>query len=327
MIPEAKIEEIVNRIFSDVRFPEEPKGLYDPLRYMISLGGKRLRPTLCLLIYSLWKPEFGESIIEPAIGLEFFHNFTLIHDDIMDNSPLRRGKETVWKKWSENTGILSGDELCIESFRRIAMAPSKVLPAVLEVFTRTAREVCDGQQMDTDFEDRDDVTMEEYMNMIGLKTGVLIACAAKMGAQIGGAPKRDCDLLYGYGFNLGLAFQVADDYLDAFGDEKVFGKPIGGDIVNSKKSWLTIRAYEKASPEQAERLTKAMSMPAGTDQEKVAKIAAVKEIYSELGVAEDAQTTILELNEKALEAAAKVCKGVRYERLRRFADKLIGRTK
>jgi hypothetical protein len=144
-----------------------------------------------------------------------------------------------------------------------------------------------------------------------------------MGAIIGGASKRDCDLLYGYGFNLGLAFQVADDYLDAFGDEKVFGKPIGGDIVNSKKSWLTIRAYEKASPEQAEELINAMSMPSGTDGEKAAKIAKVKELYSALGVAEDAQNTILELNSKALEAAAKVCKGVRYERLRRFADKLI----
>ena len=327
MIRQSTIDEAIKTLFENINFTNEPKGLYDPLRYMIEIGGKRLRPRLCLTTYSLYKDRIGAGILEPAAGLEVFHSFTLIHDDIMDRSPLRRGVDTVWKKWDSDTAILSGDVMCIDSYSRIIKAPRKVQGEVLTLFSRTAAQVCEGQQYDMEFETRDDVTMEEYMNMIGLKTGVLIACAAKMGAQIGGAPKRDCDLLYGYGFNLGLAFQVADDYLDAFGDEKVFGKPIGGDIVNSKKSWLTIRAYEKASPEQAERLTKAMSMPAGTDQEKVAKIATVKEIYSELGVAEDAQSTILELNAKALEAAAKACKGVRYERLRRFADKLIGRTK
>ncbi|MBO5634907.1 MAG: polyprenyl synthetase family protein [Bacteroidales bacterium] len=327
MIRQNTIDEAIRSLFENIAFTSEPSGLYDPLRYMIEIGGKRLRPRLCLTTYSLYKDRIGAGILEPAAGLEVFHSFTLIHDDIMDRSPLRRGVDTVWKKWSPDTAILSGDVMCIDSYSRIMKAPRKVQGEVLTLFSRTAAQVCEGQQYDMEFECRDDVTMEEYMNMIGLKTGVLIACAAKMGALIGGAPKRDCDTLYGYGFNLGLAFQVADDYLDAFGDEKVFGKPIGGDIVNSKKSWLTIRAYEKASTEQAERLTKAMSMPARTDQEKVAKIAAVKEIYSELGVAEDAQTTILELNAKALEAAAKICKGVRYERLRRFADRLIGRTK
>lgn len=324
MIPEAKIEEIVNRIFSDVRFPEEPKGLYDPLRYMISLGGKRLRPTLCLLIYSLWKPEFGESIIEPAIGLEFFHNFTLIHDDIMDNSPLRRGKETVWKKWSENTGILSGDELCIESFRRIAMAPSKVLPAVLEVFTRTAREVCDGQQMDTDFEDRDDVTMEEYMKMISLKTAVLLGCSAAVGAIIAGASRKDTANVYDYAFQTGLAFQITDDLLDTYGNVEVFGKPIGGDIIMGKKTWLVTRAMEKASPEVRAELTDALHMPS-SDAE--AKIARVKGIYDSLGIPQDAEKEILNLCEKGLASAGKSFSGVAYETLRRFTMKLVGRTR
>ena len=324
MIPEAKIEEIVNRIFSDIRFPEEPKGLYDPLRYMISLGGKRLRPTLCLLIYSLWKPEFGESIIEPAIGLEFFHNFTLIHDDIMDNSPLRRGKETVWKKWSENTGILSGDELCIESFRRIAMAPSKVLPAVLEVFTRTAREVCDGQQMDTDFEDRDDVTMEEYMKMISLKTAVLLGCSAAVGAIIAGASRKDTTNVYDYAFQTGLAFQITDDLLDTYGNVEVFGKPIGGDIIMGKKTWLVTRAMEKASPEVRAELTDGLHMPS-SDAE--AKIARVKGIYDSLGIPQDAEKEILSLCEKGLASAGKSFSGVAYETLRRFTMKLVGRTR
>ena len=324
MIPEAKIEEIVNRIFSDIRFPEEPKGLYDPLRYMISLGGKRLRPTLCLLIYSLWKPEFGESIIEPAIGLEFFHNFTLIHDDIMDNSPLRRGKETVWKKWSENTGILSGDELCIESFRRIAMAPSKVLPAVLEVFTRTAREVCDGQQMDTDFEDRDDVTMEEYMKMISLKTAVLLGCSAAVGAIIAGASRKDTTNVYDYAFQTGLAFQITDDLLDTYGNVEVFGKPIGGDIIMGKKTWLVTRAMEKASPEVRAELTDALHMPSSNAE---AKIARVKGIYDSLGIPQDAEKEILSLCEKGLASAGKSFSGVAYETLRRFTMKLVGRTR
>ena len=327
MIRQETIDAAIKALFSGIQFTNEPSGLYDPLRYMIEIGGKRIRPKLCLTTYLLYKDEIGQEILEPAAGLEVFHSFTLIHDDIMDRSPLRRGVDTVWKKWNADTAILSGDVMCIDSYARISKAPRESVGDVLSLFSKTAAQVCEGQQYDMEFESRDDVRMDEYMEMIGLKTGVLIACAAKMGALIAGAPAEDCDKLYDYGYNLGLAFQVADDFLDAFGDEKVFGKPIGGDIVNSKKSWLTIRAYEKASPEQAERLTKAMSMPAGTDQEKVAKIAAVKEIYSELGVAEDAQSTILELNAKALEAAAKACKGVRYERLRRFADKLIGRTK
>ena len=327
MIRQEKIDKAIDTLFKEIQFTSEPPGLYDPLRYMIAIGGKRLRPRLCLITYSLYKDKIRPEILEPAAGLEVYHSFTLIHDDIMDRSPLRRGVDTVWKKWDTDTAILSGDMMCIDSYSRISKAPKKSAAKVLALFSRTAAQVCEGQQYDMEFERRDDVTMEEYMNMIGLKTGVLIACAAKMGALIAGAPDSDCDFLYGYGYNLGLAFQVADDYLDAFGDEKVFGKPIGGDILNSKKSWLTIRSLEKASPDQRADLLLAMAMPVGSDEEKAAKIAKVKGLYEALGVPDDARQTILDLNARALEAAAKVGKGVRYERLRRFADSLIGRAK
>ena len=230
----ATLENITARtaeLFRNISFTAEPSGLYDQLRYMIAIGGKRLRPALCLLTYSIYKDSFDESILEPAAALEVFHTFTLIHDDIMDPAPLRRGQATVWKKWDEDTAILSGDVMQIDAYRRIAKAPADKLADALALFTETAAQVCEGQQYDMDFEHQAEVPMEDYAKMIGLKTGVLIACAAKMGALIAGAPQKDCEALYRYGYELGMAFQVADDYLDAFGDEKVFGKPIGGDII------------------------------------------------------------------------------------------------
>ena len=327
MIRHETIDAAVKELFNGIQFTSEPSGLYDPLRYMIAIGGKRLRPKLCLTTYSLYKDEIGPDILEPAAGLEVFHSFTLIHDDIMDRSPLRRGVDTVWKKWNADTAILSGDVMCIDSYSRISKAPKESVSEVLSLFSKTAAQVCEGQQFDMEFESRDDVRMDEYMNMIGLKTGVLIACAAKMGALIAGAPANECDKLYEYGYNLGLAFQVADDFLDVFGDEKVFGKPIGGDIVNSKKSWLTIRAFEKAEGGAKADLEKAMVMPVETEEQKNDKISMVRGLYQELGVGKDAQKAILDLNFKALMAASEVCKGVRFEVLRRFADNLIGRTK
>ena len=327
MIRQDIIDSAVKALFNGIEFTSEPSGLYDPLRYMIAIGGKRLRPRLCLTTYSLYQDAFCPEILEPAAGLEVFHSFTLIHDDIMDRSPLRRGVDTVWKKWSPDTAILSGDVMCIDSYARVARAPHECLDEVLALFSKTAAQVCEGQQYDMEFEGRDTVQMDEYMDMIGLKTGVLIACAAKMGALIGGASKEDCENLYDYGYNLGLAFQVADDFLDVFGDEKVFGKPIGGDIVNSKKSWLTVKAFEKAEGGAARDLEEAMAMPVGTPEQKEAKINRVRGLYQELGVGKDAQVAILRLNAKALEAAYKSCDGARFEVLHHFADKLIGRTK
>ena len=326
MITETHIQAAADQLFEGLTFPDTPSGLYDPLRYTMSIGGKRLRPRLCLTTYSLYKDTFDEGILSPAAALEVFHNFTLIHDDIMDRSPLRRKMPTVWKKWNADTAILSGDVMCIDSYARLAKAPSAVLPEVLALFSRTAAEVCEGQQYDMEFETRETVPMEAYMQMIGLKTGVLLACAAEMGARIALAPAADCKQLYQYGFHLGLAFQVADDYLDAYGDEKVFGKPIGGDIVNNKKSWLTVRAMEKADAAQQAELRAALSAPSRTQEERSAKIARVKECYNALSIDEDAKYEILRLNEEALRYASCACTGVRLEVLRRFADKLVGRT-
>ena len=296
MISQESISKAVKDLFDGIEFQKEPEGLYDPLRYMIEIGGKRLRPRLCLTTYGIYADELTPQILQPAAGLEVFHTFTLIHDDIMDRSPLRRGHDTVWKKWNEDTAILSGDVMCIDAYKRIAMAPPQVLPEVLKLFSKTASEVCDGQQMDMDFEKRDNVKMDEYMTMIGLKTGVLIACAAQMGALIAGADQWSQECMYEYGYYLGLAFQVADDYLDAYGDEKVFGKPIGGDILNCKKSWLTIHAQEKG----AEGIIDALNAPADTPEEKAAKIARVKEIYQSVGVPEDARKAILDLSTRAI---------------------------
>lgn len=317
-----QIDGSIRTLFSEISFSREPAGLYDPLRYMIDGGGKRLRPRLCLTAYSLFKDEFDDSILQPAAGLEVFHTFTLIHDDIMDKSPLRRGNPTVWTKWGEDGAILSGDVMCIDSYRRISQAPEAVLGKVLKLFNNTAAQVCEGQQYDMDFESMDKVTMDQYMQMIGLKTAVLIACSAKMGALIAGAGDEVSGNLYRYGYALGLAFQIADDWLDAFGNEKVFGKPIGGDIINRKKCWLTIRAAELDEPAMDE----AMAMPVDTDAQKAAKIKAVKDIYVRLGVDRMAQEEIVRLTEEAMDAVEDLDLGkVRYEMLKRFADKLVGR--
>lgn len=327
MLNQETIDTAVKNLFREIKFTEEPSGLYDPLRYMISIGGKRIRPTLCLIAYSLYKDELTPEILEPAAGIEVFHSFTLIHDDIMDRSPLRRGVDTVWKKWDSDTAILSGDVMCIDSYARIAKAPQTVVRDVLALFSKTSAEVCEGQQYDMDFEHLQTISMNDYMNMIGLKTSVLIACAAKMGAIIAGAPEKDLDCLYDYGYNLGLAFQVADDYLDAYGDVKVFGKPIGGDILNEKKSWLTVRAFEKADEKVKAELLKAMSMKVESEEDKAVKISRVKDIYNALNVGEDAKKAIIELTEKALDCVRGICDGERLEMLHDFADRLVGRTK
>ena len=328
MIQETHIEKALKELFENLKFTAEPAGLYDPLRYMMEIGGKRIRPRLCLTTYSLFKDSFCEEILAPASALEVFHSFTLIHDDIMDKADVRRGVPTVYRKWDENTAILSGDVMSIESYKLIAKAPAEVLPEVLGLFSQTAAEVCEGQQYDMDFENMPVVPMESYMKMIGLKTAVLIACAAKMGAIIGGASAEQCNLLYRFGYDLGLAFQVADDWLDTFGDSKVFGKAIGGDILNNKKTWLMIKALEKASDSEKEALYKAMEMPLDTEQEKAAKIAAVIRIYEILGIREEARQEIVRLHEQAMGYVAKLglSEGA-IALLHNYATALIGRNK
>ena len=324
---ENHIENAVNELFANLKFTAEPAGLYDPLRYMMEIGGKRIRPRLCLLAYSLFKEEMNPSILGPAAALEVFHSFTLIHDDIMDKADVRRGVPTVYRKWDENTAILSGDVMSIESYKLLAQAPAEVLPKALELFTTTAAEVCEGQQYDMDFEDMESVPMEDYLKMIGLKTAVLIACSAKMGALIGGADDRTCDLLYRFGYDLGLAFQIADDWLDTYSDPKVFGKAIGGDILNNKKSWLMTRAFEKAGERRPE-LLEAMAMPIETDEEKAAKISKVIGIYDSLGIGEDTKNEIIKLHAQALAHVETL--DLRPEAavaLENYAKNLIGRTK
>ena len=328
MIQESHIDAAIKELFDNLKFTDEPKGLYDPLRYMMEIGGKRIRPRLCLISYSLFKDSFGAEILSPAAALEVFHSFTLIHDDIMAKADVRRGVPTVYRKWDENTAILSGDVMSIESYRLIAKAPAKVLPEALGLFSKTAAEVCEGQQYDMDFEDLECVPMSDYLKMIGLKTAVLIACSAKMGAVVAGASPEDCERLYQYGYNLGLAFQIADDWLDTYGDPAVFGKAIGGDIVNNKKSWLMTRAFEKADEQVRGQLLAAMGMPVGTEEEKEVKVVAVKKIYASLEVEEEAKQEIARFHGQAMEYAAQL--GLAPEKaafLENYAKKLIGRSK
>ena len=327
MIQQTHIDNALTELFANLKFTQEPAGLYDPLRYMMEIGGKRIRPRLCLTTYSLFKDSLDRKVLAPAAALEVFHSFTLIHDDIMDKADVRRGVPTVYRKWNENTAILSGDVMSIESYKLIAEAPAEVLPEALQLFSKTAAEVCEGQQYDMDFENMECVPMEDYMKMIGLKTAVLIACSAKMGAVIAGAPAEDCERLYRYGYDLGLAFQIVDDWLDTYGDPAVFGKAIGGDIVNNKKSWLMTRAFEKAA-DMKDELMAAMAMPVHTAEHRWAKVDAVKGIYDKLGIGEEAKQEIIRLHSQAMGYIAQL--GLAPEKaalLENYAKKLIGRTK
>ena len=327
MATENHIENAVKELFENLRFTEEPCGLYDPLRYMMEIGGKRIRPRLCLLTYSLFRDELNAEVLGPAAALEVFHSFTLIHDDIMDKADVRRGVPTVYRKWDENTAILSGDVMSIESYKLIAKAPAEVLPEALNLFSTTAAQVCEGQQYDMDFENLESVPMQDYLKMIGLKTAVLIACSAKMGALIAGASEKECDLLYRYGYDLGLAFQIADDWLDTYSDPKVFGKAIGGDILNNKKSWLMTKAFEKIGDRRAE-LLEAMAMPIETEEQKAAKIEKVIGIYDSLNIGEEAKEEIKRLHGQALDNIAALNLDPQgAASLENYAKKLIGRTK
>ena len=328
MITEAHIEKALKELFGGLRFTAEPAGLYDPLRYMMDIGGKRIRPRLCLTAYALYKDSLNDEILFPAAAIEVFHSFTLIHDDIMDKADVRRGVPTVYRKWDENTAILSGDVMSIESYKLLAKAPAAALPKALELFSTTAAEVCEGQQYDMDFENEECVPMEDYLKMIGLKTAVLIACSAKLGAIIAGAEDKECDLLYRYGYDLGLAFQIADDWLDTYADPQVFGKAIGGDILNNKKNWLMTRAFEKAPAQTRQQLISAMALPIDSEEQKNAKIKTVKDIYAKLGLEEEAKQEIARLHTQAMaHIDALNLPEEKASSLRNYAAALIGRNK
>jgi len=268
---------------SSTQFPSNPHNLYEPAKYILELGGKRMRPILSMMACELFSGEF-EKATNVAMGVEIFHNFTLIHDDIMDEAPLRRGKETVHKKWNSNVGLLSGDILMIESYKRLATARPEILPEILKLYNITAIEVCEGQQMDMDFEESDSVSIDEYVRMIRLKTAVLLGCSLKLGAIVGGAAHKDSNDLYNFGTNLGIAFQLQDDILDVYADQNKFGKQVGGDIIANKKTYLLLTALATANVSQKARLEALF-----TEKDLVKKVKEVKEIYAELNIREKAE--------------------------------------
>ena len=278
-----KAEELlvkVNDFLDNLKYDRKPSGLYDPVKYVLSMGGKRIRPVLMLLSYGLFKDDV-ESVLMPACALETYHNYTLLHDDLMDNADMRRGHETVHRKWDANTAILSGDSMLVLAYERMAKCNPVYLSDVLHTFTETALEIGEGQQYDMEFETRNDVTEDEYIEMIRLKTSVLLACAQKIGAILAGASKQDQDNLYKFGEQIGLAFQLQDDYLDVYGDPKVFGKKVGGDIICNKKTYMLINAYNRADAEQRRELQHWMEAETFNSDEKVAAVTA---IYNKVGV-------------------------------------------
>lgn len=282
MLTSHDILEKVNDFIEALPYNRRPASLYEPIRYVLSIGGKRIRPVLMLLAYNLFKDD-PESILMTACGLETYHNYTLLHDDLMDNADVRRGKPTVHKKWNANTAILSGDSMLVLAYQRIAQCAPDKLKAVLDLFTETALQIGEGQQYDMDFEDRTDVTEEEYIEMIRLKTSVLLACAVKMGAILADAPKADADNLYAFGEKMGLAFQLQDDLLDVYGDPKVFGKATGGDIVSNKKTFMLINACQLAGDAERSELMKWIT---AKDFDREEKIAAVTHLYDKIGIRE-----------------------------------------
>ncbi|NOQ27004.1 MAG: polyprenyl synthetase family protein [Bacteroidales bacterium] len=318
----AELQDKVNDFISKDNIGREPFSLYDPINYTLKSGGKRIRPVLTLMSCNLFSEDV-ENAIKPAIGLEIFHNFTLLHDDIMDHADIRRGNLTVHKKWNENTAILSGDAMFIKAYEYFLDCESPNFRDILKVFNLTALEVCEGQQYDMEFEDRDNVTEQEYLRMIELKTSVLLAAALKIGALLGGAEKNDADLLYEFGINIGLAFQLQDDYLDVYGDTEVFGKQIGGDIVANKKTFMLIKAQELAEGENEIRLKKLLI---SNDIDREEKIIAVTTIYNSLKIKEIVQKRIQELNDKALDYLnqVSVLDNKKIE-LKKLAEKLINR--
>ena len=285
------LRNIVNEFIDNLEFEREPRELYAPVRYTLEQSGKRVRPVLFLLAYNMYK-ECVRGALYPAVAVETYHNYTLIHDDVMDRAVIRRGKPTVCAKWGDTAAILSGDTMLVLAYEFLSHVPADKLPAMLALFTETAKEIGDGQQYDLDFEKRDDVAEEEYMEMIRLKTSVLLAASLKLGGILAGASESDLANLYRYGETIGLAFQLQDDLLDVYADEKLFGKKIGGDICCNKKTFLLITAMNLASPEQLAQMKAWMEKEEFDAQEKVAWFTAM---YNELGVKEACEKRIREL--------------------------------
>lgn len=322
MLKASEISDKVNEFLATLPYTRKPVSLYDPVRYVLSMGGKRIRPTLMLLAYNLYKDN-PESILMTACALETYHNYTLLHDDLMDNADLRRGQQTVHRKWNANTAILSGDSMLVLSYERMIQCNPKYLKEILDLFTETALEIGEGQQYDMDFESRMDVTEQEYLEMIRLKTSVLLACALKMGAILADASDEDADSLYKFGEQIGLAFQLQDDYLDVYGDPKVFGKSVGGDIVSNKKTYMLINAYNKASQMQLVELDRWIN---ATDFDRKEKVEAVTSLYNEIGIDKMALDKISYYFEQSKEYLSVVdVSEARKAELKKFVENMMHR--
>lgn len=321
------IEELIHEVESSLRalsFRRAPYGLYEPIEYSLSLGGKRIRPVMCLATCALFTDNY-KTAMPAALAIEVFHNFTLLHDDVMDNALIRRNKPTVHAKWNANTAILSGDQMLIEAYKLMAQTDSPASALILSTFSQTATEVCEGQQYDMEFEAAENVTIDQYMEMIRLKTSVLLAGSIKIGAMIGGATDSEIERLYQFGNAIGLAFQLQDDLLDTFGDEATFGKAIGGDIMENKKTYLLISALEHANATQKREL---MQWINAENPNRDEKISAVRQIYNATGVKQMTEDKIEALHNQALEILREMdiaAEGKRF--FTDFANSLIKRTR
>lgn len=324
MLTATEIQEKVNAYIASLPYERKPKSLYDPIEYVLAAGGKRIRPSFVLMAYNLFHDDV-DRILPVATALETYHNYTLLHDDLMDKAGMRRGRPTVHKKWDDNTAILSGDTMLVLAYEHLAKCDTKYLKPALDLFTETALEVSEGQQFDMEFETRNDVAEEEYIEMIRLKTSVLLACALKMGAVVAGASDADANALYAFGEKVGLAFQLQDDLLDVYGDPKVFGKAIGGDITSNKKTFMLINAFNRADAgtrAELERWTTA------TEFDPAEKIAAVTEIYNRLGIDKLAEQRIKEYFEQSRQHLDELSvSDDRKAVLREYTERMMNRKK
>ena len=317
-----QIQDIFENYLRSLDYSREPDKLYAPIRYVLSLGGKRIRPTFLIMAYNMYADDI-EHVFNAAAGMEIFHNFTLLHDDLMDRADMRRGRPTVHKKWNDNTAILSGDGMLVLAYRYLAMTKSENLRHILDLANETFTGIMEGQQYDMEFETRSDVTESEYIEMIRLKTSVLLAACVQMGAMLGGAQDADAQLLYEFGEKIGLAFQLQDDLLDVYGDPAVFGKKIGGDILCNKKTYLYINTYRLAGKEQKEALDR-WAVYDGNDPES--KISGVRAIYDAVGVKALSEKLIGSYFDEAMVKLDKVnLPASRKSMLKEYAGSLLNR--
>ena len=316
------LQTVISNAVTQLSFPLHPAELYEPLTYILSIGGKRMRPALLLMACDLFGGDIDEAL-SPALAIEVFHNFTLMHDDIMDNAPLRRGKTTVHEKWNQNVAILSGDVMLIEGYKLMMRVKNSSLRQILDIFNETAVGVCEGQQIDMEFENRTDVAIDEYINMIRLKTAVVLGGALKIGALIGGATQQDADLLYDFGENLGVAFQLQDDILDVYGNPEKFGKQVGGDIISNKKTYLLIKALELATGETAIHLNRLLNQ---TKFDGVEKVKEVTSIYDTLNIRQQSENEMHKYADQAFRSLDLINIPEDHKQyLRDFADGLMVR--